>query len=122
MVYRFEIHPNKEQQGLMFYTLKLCRKLYNYALNERQETYKETGKGLTYNQQQNALPAFVKDNPDYKQVHSQVLQDTLRRLDNAYQRFFAKESGYPHFKNRDHYTSFTYPQVDRVKKTFSRSS
>lgn len=104
----------------MFHILKLCRKLYNYALNERQETYKETGKGLTYNQQQNTLPVFVKENPEYKQVHSQVLQDALRRLDSAYQRFFAGEAGYPRFKNRDHYTSFTYPQVDNVKKTFSR--
>ena len=120
MVYRFEIHPTKEQQSLMFYILKLCRKLYNHALNERQETYKKNGKSLTYNQQQNALPAFVKENPEYKQVHSQVLQDVLRRLDSAYQRFFAKEAGYPRFKNRDHYTSFTYPQVDKVKKTFTR--
>ncbi len=80
----------------------------------------ETGKGLTYNQQQNALPTFVKQNPEYKQVHSQILQDVLRRLDSAYQHFFAKEAGYPRFKNRDHYTSFTYPQVDKVKKTFSR--
>ena len=59
-VYRFEIYPTKEQQSLMFYVMKLCRKLYNYALNQRQETYKETGKGLNYNRQQNALPAFVK--------------------------------------------------------------
>lgn len=104
----------------MFHTLKLCRKLYNYSLNERQEVYKETGKGLTYHQQQNALPGFVKQNPEYKQVHSQVLQDTLRRLDSAYQRFFVKETGYPRFKNRDHYTSFTYPQVNNVKKTFTK--
>jgi len=96
--------------------------IYNYALNERQETYKEIGKGLTYNQQQNSLPAFVKKNPEYKQVHSQVLQDALRRLDSAYQRFFSGEAGYPRFKNWDHYTSLTYPQVDNVKKTFSTPS
>jgi putative transposase len=53
-------------------------------------------------------------------VQSQVLQDVLRRLDFAYQRFFAKEAGYPRFKDRDHYTSLTYPQVDAVAKTFSR--
>ena len=119
-VYRFEIYPTKAQQSLMFFVMKLCRKLYNYALNQRQETYKETGEGLNYNRQQNALPSFVKQNPEYTQVHSQVLQDVLRRLDSAYQRFFAKEAGYPRFKNRDHYTSFTYPQVDNVRKTFIR--
>lgn len=87
---------------------------------ERQRIYKETGKGLTYTQQQNQLPAYVKEHSEYKQVHSQVLQDVLRRLDFAYKRFFAKEAGYPRFKNRDHYRSFTYPQVDAVKKTFSK--
>ena len=121
MVYRYEVYPSREQEHKLFHTLKLCRKLYNHALNERRETYKETGYGLTYNQQQNALPAFIKQNPEYSQVHSQVLQDVLRRLDSAYQHFFAKEAGYPRFKNRDHYSSLTYPQVDNVKRTFGRA-
>nr|WP_242652475.1 transposase [Desulfofarcimen acetoxidans] len=120
IVYRFEMRPTKEQQKKMFHTLKLCRKLYNRSLSERQRVYKETGQGLTYNKQQNMLPGYTKEHLEYKQVHSQVMQDTLRRVDFAYQRFFAKEAGYPRFKNRDHYTSFTYPQVDAVKKTFSK--
>lgn len=119
-VYRFEIHPTHEQEQKLFYILKLCRKLYNHALNERKTAYKESGQGLTYRQQQNALPIFVEANPEYKKVHSQVLQDVLHRLDFAFQRYFAKEAGYPRFKNRDHYRSFTYPQVDAVKKTFSQ--
>lgn len=28
--------------------------------------------------------------------------------------------GYPRFKNRNHYISFTYPQVDNAKITFSK--
>lgn len=120
IVCRFAIHPTHEQEQRMFYTLKLCRKLYNYSLDERITAYQKNGKGLTYYQQQNTLPAFVKANPEYKEVHSQVLQDVLRRLDSAFQRFFSREAGYPRFKNRDHYASFTYPQVDHVKKTFSR--
>ena len=120
ITYRFEIHPTKEQQSKMFYTLKLCRKLYNWALAERQQVYKETGKGLTYSKQQNMLPAYKKEQLEYKQIQGQVLQDVLRRLDFAYQRFFAREAGYPRFKNCDHYRSFTYPQVDAVKKTFSK--
>lgn len=119
-VYRFEIRPTKEQQKKMFHTLKLCRKLYNWALAERQRVYKETGRSLTYNQQQNSLPSYVKEHPEYKEIHSQVLQDVFRRLDFAYKRFFTKEAGCPRFKNQDHYTSFTYPQVDVVRKTFTK--
>jgi len=50
------------------------------------------------------------DNKYYKQVHSQVLQDVLLRLDKSYQAFFKKIMNYPRFKRRERYNSFTYPQ------------
>jgi putative transposase len=118
IVYRFAIQPTPEQEQKMFRTLKLCRNLYNQSLEERITTYKTTGKGVTYSMQQNSLPAFKKGNPEYRTIHSQVLQDVLRRLDAAYQNFFEGRAGYPRFKNRDTYRSFTYPQVDKVKETF----
>lgn len=43
----FLIEPTKEQEEKLFYTLYLCRKLYNYALEQRIKHYKEYGKGLT---------------------------------------------------------------------------
>ncbi len=109
---RFEIKPTKEQEEMMFQTLYLCRKLYNLALDQRQNYYKEHEKGLTYTDQQNQLPAFKRKKPEYKQVQSQALQDALRRLDNAYKNFFEKRAGYPRFKDKFHYTSFTYPQAE----------
>ncbi len=120
IVYRFEIRPTREQEQKMFRTLKLCRRLYNRSLEERIATYKATGKGVTYSMQQNTLPAFKKENPEYRTAHSQVLQDVLRRLDRAYQNFFEGRAGYPQFKDRDRYRSFTYPQVDAVRETFQR--
>jgi putative transposase len=50
------------------------------------------------------------DNKHYKQVHSQVLQDVLLRLDKAYQALFKKIAKYPRLKRKDKYKSFTYPQ------------
>jgi putative transposase len=48
-------------------------------------------------------------------VHSQVLQDVLRRLDKTFKAFFRRvrhgeKAGYPRFKGRNRYDSFTYPQ------------
>ncbi len=120
IVYRFEIRPTREQEQKMFRTLKLCRRLYNRSLEERITTYKATGKGATYSKQQNSLPNLKKENPEYRTVHSQVLQDVLRRLDRAYQNFFEGRVGCPKFRNRDNYRSFTYPQVDAVRETFQR--
>ncbi|MEG6570894.1 transposase, partial [Thermoanaerobacterium thermosaccharolyticum] len=84
-------------------TLYLCRKLYNYSLDQRIKHYKEYGKGLTYEEQQNMLPKYKKEHPEYKTVQSQILQDVLRRLDRAYKNFFDKRAKYPKFKDRYHY-------------------
>jgi len=52
---------------------------------------------------------------EYQQIHSQVLQDVLKRLDKAFQAFFRRvangeKPGYPRFQGRNRYNSFTYPQ------------
>src|SRR5205823_6326527 len=98
------------------HNLELCRELYNSALQERSQAYKLAGKSITYSQQQNQLPEIKKVRTDLNEVHSQVLQDTLRRLDNAFHRFFdrvkegEKEAGYPRYKGKHRYKSITYPQ------------
>ena len=109
---RYNIKPTKEQEEKLFTTLYLCRKLYNYTLEQRQKYYKDKGKGLTYTQQQNQLPLLKKANPEYKQVQSQALQNVLRRVDTAYINFFEKRAGYPKFKDKFHYTSFTIAQAE----------
>ncbi len=55
--------------------------------------------------------------PDYGDVHSQVLQDVVLRVDRAFHAFFqrireGKTPGYPRFHGRDRYNSFTYPQFE----------
>jgi putative transposase len=52
---------------------------------------------------------------EYKDIHSQVLQDTLKRVDTAFRNFFRRvksgeKPGYPRFQGKDHYDSFTFPQ------------
>jgi putative transposase len=98
----------------------LCH-LSNASIAERKDAYRSTGKGLTYTDQQNALPDKRKSDPALRMVHSQVCQDCLQRVDKAYQKFYEdikrKKSGqkisvgYPRFKKIDKYKSFTFPQV-----------
>lgn len=71
--------------------------------------------------QQNELPELKKQLPEYRQIHSQVLQDVLRRLDRAFANFFDRierrkkgekvKAGYPRFKPVWRYNSITYPQA-----------
>jgi putative transposase len=113
--YRYRIYPTNGQVSALENTFSMCRHLYNRSLAERKDAYEQTGKGIGYAQQQNALPALKKQKPWYKGVHSQVLQNTLQRLDGAYQRFFERvkageKPGFPKFKKRGQWSSITYPQ------------
>ncbi len=65
---------------------------------------------VDYYSQADNLPNLKKDRPWYKGVHSQVLQNTLKRLDDAYDGFFNEGKGYPKYKKRGEYSSITYPQ------------
>ncbi|KWX81349.1 transposase [Paenibacillus riograndensis] len=119
ITYQFRLYPTPKQEQLMIRTLRLCQKLYNRAKEQRDTAYTQEGKTVTYAMQQDELPAFKKEFPEYKAVHSQVLQDCLRRLDDAYQRFFRGEAGFPHYKSADRTLSFTYPQPGAVAQTFA---
>ena len=49
-------------------------------------------------------------------VHSQVLQDALRRIDKTFKSFFLRckrgqVPGFPRFRSQNRYDSFTYPQT-----------
>jgi len=114
--FKFRMYPNKQQIGILEDTLEVCRHLWNAALDDRRNTYKETGTGRTYNQQAAVLTIEKKYNPDMKAVFSQVLQNVLKRVDLGFAAYFrrvlegAKKPGYPRFKSENQYKSFTYPQ------------
>src|SRR5215467_10621020 len=55
------------------------------------------------------------ERPEYQEIYSQILQDVLRRVDAAFERFFervkqGKLPGYPRSKSEASSHSFTYPQ------------
>lgn len=114
--YRYRIYPKPAQITKLENTFSMCRHLYNWSLKERIESYQKEEISITYNSQQNNLPELKKERPWFKSVYSQVLQDTLRRLDRAYQNFFRRikegreKAGFPKFKKRGQWNSITYPQ------------
>jgi putative transposase len=99
--------------------LDICREIYNSALKQRINRFKETKKSLSCYDQSKQLPAIKKDFPEIKPVNSQTLQDVLERLGKAYKAFFRRvkngeNPGFPRFKNRNGYNSFTLKQTGYV--------
>lgn len=113
--YKFRIYPNEEQRRILERTLQTCRILYNDLLAERREIYRATGHSPSYYKQKRSLTGRKLNNPYMRQVHSQVLQDVALRLQRTFKNFFTgikedRKAGYPRFKGRNRYDSFTYPQ------------
>jgi putative transposase len=118
--YKFKLKPTREQERTLDRLLMLCRHVYNAAIGERREAYRMRGVAVTYYQQKAELPGIKEAMPEYREVHSQVLQDVVLRVERAYQAFFRRMKAgaggrtpdYPRFHGRDRFNSVTYPQYD----------
>ena len=98
--FKVRIYPNKEQIRVIGGTLNSTRYLYNYMLNLRDKLYKFFGINLSYNHSSKVMTELKKHKTWLKLVDSTALQQCLRDLDNAYQRFFNGKSNYPKFKSK----------------------
>ncbi|GCE46400.1 RNA-guided endonuclease InsQ/TnpB family protein [Thermosporothrix hazakensis] len=113
--FKFRIYPTEKQIGKLQWTLRRCKELYNAALEERREAYRMAGVSVSYYTQNKQLPEIKEIREEYRDIHSQVLQDVLTRVDKAMDNFFRRvkngeKPGYPRFKSGDRYDSFTYTQ------------
>lgn len=98
--YKFRIYPTKEQATLINKSIGCSRFVFNHFLAKWNETYKETGKGLTYNACAKLLTALKKQFEWLKEVDAHSLQSSLRNLDDAFKRFFKKQNDAPRFKSK----------------------
>ncbi len=113
--FKYKLQPTAEQEGAMEFILRRCRELYNAGLQERRDAWQQCGVSITAASQSAQLPAIKEVRPEYRDIHSQVLQDVLTRLDRAFQAFFRRvqqgeTAGYPRFQAANRYNSFTYKQ------------
>jgi putative transposase len=128
LTYSYRIYPDAAQEARMLTWMEACRKVYNYALRERKDWIASRKCSVNacsirseyiisadvpypdYYKQQNALTPVKKENPELKDVQSQVLQDALKRLDKAFKFMIERGFGFPRFKKMGQYRSFVFPQ------------
>ena len=136
MTYEYKLEPNSDQIAIIEDILDVCRLVWNFALRERKD-WCNSRKSLinacsivsqyiisadepfpNYHRQAKQLTIAKKTNSRLKSVHSQVLQQTLRRLDRAWEDMKARGFGFPRFKNKYRMRSFVFPQLgkDPIRK------
>lgn len=115
--YKYRLLGNRMAFNKADNWLNLCRRLYNAGLEQRISIYKQNKGRISCYDQMNQLPELKDGFSEYREIGSQVLQDVLERLDKAYQGFFRRvkngnsKAGFPRFRGRDRYDSFTLKQV-----------
>lgn len=113
--YKFRIYPTKSQRTKMERTLDLCRWTYNQTLAYRKDAWEKEGKSVSKYETHNLLPTWKEEKPELNDVFSQTLQNAQERVDLGLKAFFRRvkageNPGYPRFRGRGWYDSFTYPQ------------
>ncbi|MBE9116054.1 transposase [Lusitaniella coriacea LEGE 07157] len=129
LTYEYRAYPTANQSLKMEECLETCRRVYNYALAERRDwiqsrkclvnacsiqrefIYPMDAEKPTYYSQKRNLTAARKDNLFLQNVHSQVLQDVMGRLEKAFNALWNSGFGFPRFKKR--FRSFNFPQLGK---------
>ena len=97
--FKVRIYPNKEQKVLIDKTFGCTRFIYNFMLNLKQKLYKNFNITLSYNHMSKILTELKRYKLWLKEVDKWSLQNTLKDLDVAYQKFF-NGGGFPKFKSK----------------------
>src|SRR5215204_5456942 len=88
--YKFRIYPSRAQTLVLENTLELCRELYNAALKERRDAWNLNEISISCFDQIKQLSEIKKIREDLKTVHSQILQDVLKRCEKSFDGFFRR--------------------------------
>jgi putative transposase len=113
--FKYQLKPTPDQEQARAFVVRRCRELYNAALQERRDAWQKRGVSVPVASQSAQLPEIKVVRPEYRDIHSQVLQDVLARLDRAFQAFFRRiregqTPGYPRLQGANRYNSFPYKQ------------
>ncbi|PSO92136.1 MAG: transposase [Cyanobacteria bacterium QS_9_48_30] len=132
LTYQYRLRLTKEQEGAIEHWLSMLQSQYNFLLADRFDWYEqsrcqvdrcplvchiaEPREEPNYYSQKKTLPQLKKDRPWYRDIDSQVLQDTVKRVKLAFERYLkgdssASCSGKPRFKSLSRYKTFTFPQL-----------
>jgi putative transposase len=134
----YRIKPSTEQAAIIETWLEMLRRHFNYALGQRFDWLRRTRCQIdrcslvsepigdiperfpSYNIQAGELKLSKELFPVYKEIHAEVQQQNLKRLERAWERWIkpdksGKRAGRPRFKRKGEMRSFTFPRINCVK-------
>ena len=131
LTYEYRLEPTAEQIEYIENTLNVCRSVWNFALAMRKDWCKSRSSPINacsiereyimsvdepfpnYHIAAKQLTEAKKNNEWLKSVNAQVLQQTLRTLDRAWDNMQKRGFGFPRFKNKYRMRSLVFPQLNK---------
>jgi putative transposase len=112
---KLRLYPFPDQERKILRQFDELRILWNHALEQRREAWRGEKRSISYADQCRDLTRWrAYDGDGLGRVNAQVAQETLARLNDAFEHFFRRvksggKPGFPHFKKE--VASLTYPQA-----------
>jgi putative transposase len=111
--FKYRLYPNRAQFVALDAQLGEACRLYNGALQERRDAWKQARHSVSYYEQANQLKAIRADG-NLALANFSACQDVLRRVDKTFKAFFGRvkagrKAGFPRFRSRRRYDSLTFP-------------
>ena len=108
---KIRIYPTAEQVDFINKQLGCCRFVYNNCLAFRKDSYQNEHVSVSSSEAVKHIMVLKKDNEWLKDVHSKVLQQSVRDMNQAYDNFFKLHRGFPKFKSKhDNRQSCRFPK------------
>ena len=108
---KIRIYPSAEQIDFINKQLGCCRFVYNNCLAFRKDSYQNEHISVSSSSAVKHITVLKKDNEWLKDVHSKVLQQSVRDMNQAYDNFFKLHKGFPKFKSKhDNRQSCRFPK------------
>lgn len=108
---KIRIYPSVEQVDFIDKQLGCCRFVYNNCLAFRKDSYQNEHISVNSSSAVKYITVLKKDNEWLKHVHSKVLQQSVRDMNQAYDNFFKLHRGFPKFKSKhDNRQSCRFPK------------
>lgn len=108
---KIRLYPTDEQVTYINKQLGCCRVVYNDCLAYRKDSYEKEHKSISSSDAIKHIVELKQEKEWLKEVHSKVLQQSVRDMNSAYDNFFKLHRGYPRFKSKkDNNQSCRFPK------------
>ena len=110
---KVRLYPSKEQEQELNKVLGAYRFVYNYMLDKKQSAYEIDKTNLSAAYLSKWFHGVLLKDEQYawlREQNTKVMNQAIRQMDDAYQRFFKQNNGFPKFKSKKDNQSALFPR------------